>query len=92
MFYVYILTNKTHNVLYTGVTNDIKRRLYEHRNELIKGFTQKYHVHQLMYYEQYFDIRTAILREKEIKNLLRRKKEELISHFNPSWSDLCDKI
>ena len=92
MFYIYILTNKTHSVLYTGVTNNIKRRVYEHRNELVEGFTQKYHVHQLVYYEEYFDIKNAILREKEIKNLLRRKKEELINRFNPTWDDLYTKL
>ena len=92
MFYVYILTNKTHTVLYTGVTNDIKRRLYEHRNGLMDGFTKRYHVCQLVYYEEYFDIINAILREKEIKNLLRRKKEELIDGFNPKWNDLYDNL
>ena len=92
MYYVYILTNKTHSVLYTGVTNDLKRRVYEHKNGVLEGFTKKYNVNQLMYYEEYGDVRNAIVREKEIKNLLRRKKEELICHFNPRWEDLFEKI
>ena len=92
MYYVYILTNKTHSVLYTGVTNDLKRRVYEHKNGVLEGFTKKYNVNQLMYYEEYGDVRNAIVREKEIKNLVRRKKEELICHFNPKWEDLSEKI
>lgn len=92
MYYVYILTNKTHTVLYTGVTNDLRRRLHEHRYGIIDGFTKKYQVHQLMYYEQCTDVKSAIMREKEIKNLLRRKKEDLINRFNPKWEDLANKI
>jgi len=92
MYYVYILTNNTHSVLYTGVTNDLKRRVYEHKNGVLEGFTKKYHVNQLMYYEAYTNVRNAIEREKEIKNFVRRKKEALINHFNPKWEDLAIKI
>ena len=92
MYYVYILTNKMHTVLYTGVTNDLKRRVYEHKHDVLDGFTKKYHIHQLMYYEEYSDIRNALLREKEVKNLLRRKKEDLINKMNVKWEDLSDKI
>lgn len=87
-YFVYILTNKTKTVLYTGVTNDLKRRIYEHKNKLIAGFTKKYNVDQLVYYEVTSDIKEAIKREKQIKNLLRLKKEDLINSTNPNWDDL----
>ncbi len=74
MYYIYILTNKTNDVMYVGVTNDLKRRLYEHKNELIKGFTKKYHVHKLVYYEEYSEIIDAITREKQLKRWTRAKK------------------
>ena len=90
MYYVYILTNKTKTVLYTGVTGDITRRLYEHKSKSIDGFTKKYKVDVLMYYEEYKDVRDAIKREKAIKNLVRRKKEELINSINPDWKDLSN--
>ena len=88
MYYVYILTNKTRSVLYTGVTNNLKRRVYEHKNKLIDGFTKRYNINSLVYYEYTTDILSAITREKSIKNLLRKKKEELISSMNPEWKDL----
>ncbi len=87
-YYVYILTNKTKTVLYTGVTNNLQRRIYEHKNKLIDGFTKRYNVDRLVYYEMTSDVKSAIKREKQIKNLLRRKKEELINTFNPDWDDL----
>ena len=87
-YFVYILTNKTKTVLYTGVTNDLKRRIYEHKNKLIAGFTKKYNVDQLVYYEVTSDIKEAIKREKQIKNLLRLKKEDLINSTNPNWDEL----
>ena len=87
-YYVYILTNKTKTVLYTGVTNNLRRRIYEHKNKLIDGFTKRYNVDRLVYYEMTSDVKVAIKREKQIKNLLRRKKEELINTFNPNWDDL----
>ncbi len=88
MYYVYILTNKTKTVLYTGVTNNLERRLYEHKQKLIEGFTSRYHVDKLIYYETTSDINSAIAREKQIKNLVRRKKEALISAMNPEWKEL----
>lgn len=87
-YYVYILTNKTNSVLYVGVTNNLERRLFEHRNKLVEGFTKKYNVNKLVYYEVTTDINVALNREKAIKNLLRRKKEEIINANNPEWKDL----
>lgn len=78
-YYIYILTNKTKTVLYTGVTNNLERRMYEHKNKLIDGFTKKYNVDRLVYYEVASDAKNAIIREKQIKNLLRCKKEALIN-------------
>ncbi|MBE6718251.1 MAG: GIY-YIG nuclease family protein [Ruminococcaceae bacterium] len=92
MYYVYILTNKTNKVMYIGVTNDLKRRLYEHKKELLDGFTKKYHVHNLVYYECYNDINDAIFREKKLKGLLRVRKNELVETMNPEWIDLSDKL
>ncbi len=91
-YYVYILTNKTNTVLYTGVTNNIKRRVYEHKNKFVKGFTSKYNVNKLVYYEVFDDPYNAISREKQIKGWLRRKKVELINSFNPTWKDLYKEI
>jgi len=93
-YYVYILTNKTETVLYTGVTNNLKERLYFHKNPLpfSKAFTVKYNCYCLVYYEHLFDINDAIKREKQIKGLSRAKKEALISSFNPSWRFLNDEI
>ena len=92
MYFVYVLTNQTDKVMYIGVTNDLKRRLYEHKNELVDGFTKKYHIHKLVYYESYSDIKTAILREKRIKGLLRSRKNELVETINPTWIDLSNKL
>ena len=88
MYYVYIITNKTKTVLYTGVTNDLERRINEHKTKMIDGFTKRYNVDQLVYYETTSDVKSAIVREKQIKNLLRRKKEDLINSMNPNWDDL----
>jgi putative endonuclease len=76
-YYIYILTNSTHRTLYTGVTNDLKRRVYEHKNGVHDGFTKKYHVNMLMYYETFDSIEYAIRREKQIKNWSRKKKEDI---------------
>ena len=92
MFYVYILANSTNAVIYTGVTNNLQRRIYEHKYELLEGFTKKYHVHKLVYYEGYSNINDAILREKRLKGLLRKKKNELIDSMNPDWEDLSLKL
>ena len=88
MYYVYILTNKTNTVMYIGVTNDLRRRLHEHKKEQIEGFTKKYHVHKLVYFEVFKDVRFALNREKEIKGWLRAKKLALIEGENPNWDDL----
>ena len=76
--------------LYTGVTNDLTRRVYEHKNKLLKGFTKKYNIDQLVYYEETDDVQTAIEREKQIKGWLRRRKVALIKSMNPNWDDLSE--
>lgn len=86
--YVYLLANKHNNVLYTGVTNDLIRRVYEHKNKLVAGFTKKYNVDRLVYYEVCGSIITAIEREKQIKGWSRKKKQDLINVLNPEWNDL----
>ena len=91
-YYVYILTNKNNSVLYTGVTNNLIRRIYEHKNHLVKSFTEKYLVTKLVYFEQTNNIESAILREKQIKAGSRKKKIELINKFNIKWEDLYSKI
>ena len=92
MYYVYIITNKTNSVLYTGVTNNLIRRIYEHKNKMVEGFTKKYNVSKLVYFEESQNVKSAIQREKSIKNLLRVKKEELINSINPEWKDLYNDI
>lgn len=87
-YYVYIITNKNNTVLYTGVTNNLIRRVYEHREHLIKGFTEKYNVSKLAYYEMYNDVNQAIAREKQIKAGSRQKKLDLVNSFNKDWEDL----
>jgi len=86
-YYVYIMASKT-GTLYTGVTNNLVRRIYEHKNDLIDGFSKKYSCHKLVYYEQCTDISVAISREKQLKKWRREKKENLIKTINPSWKDL----
>ena len=91
LYYIYILANVHNNVLYTGVTNDLKRRCYEHKQKKIKGFTQKYNINKLVYFEMFEFINLAIRREKQIKGYSRVKKVTLISLFNSEWKDLyCD--
>jgi len=92
LYCVYILAQKKDGVLYIGVTNDIKRRVWEHRQEIVAGFTQKYHVKKLVYYETTPDITSAILRETQIKRWRRHWKIRLIQAFNPNWNDLYEKI
>ena len=86
-YYVYILTSKENTALYVGVTNDLRRRLIEHKNELADGFTKRYHLHKLVYYEEYSEINDAISREKQLKGWSRRKKNALIEKRNPDWDD-----
>jgi putative endonuclease len=93
-YYVYILTNKSKTTLYTGVTNNLKERIYQHRNPLpfSKAFTTKYKCFFLIYYEHYNNIELAIEREKQIKGFSRSKKEQLIKDFNANWDFLNDSI
>jgi putative endonuclease len=91
-FYVYIMTNKSHSVLYTGVTSDLKKRVYQHREKLTDGFTQKYNVSKLVYYQIAQNAFAAISREKQIKGGSRAKKIELINNLNPDWKDLYDTL
>ena len=90
-YYVYILTNYS-KTLYTGVTNDLQRRIYQHKNKTIPGFTSKYKINRLVYYETFNDIRQAIAREKQIKGWLREKKIALIESVNPMWKDLSEDL
>ena len=90
-YYVYILTNANHSVLYTGVTNDLERRCFEHRYKKVKGFTQKYNVDKLIYFEIFDFIDLAISREKQIKGYSRAKKMALIDQFNREWKDLYNE-
>lgn len=89
-FYVYIMANKGNTVVYTGVTNNLERRVYEHKNGLLEGFTKKYNVHKLVYFEQYSEPKVAISREKQIKGFSRAKKNHLIEKDNPYWIDLTE--
>jgi putative endonuclease len=91
-YYVYLLTNKNNTVIYTGVTNDLKRRVYEHKEKLINGFTKKYNVNKLVYFETTNDINSAIQREKQIKAGSRQKKIDLINSMNEEWRDLFNEI
>ncbi len=87
-YYVYIITNKNNTVLYTGITNNLERRIYEHKNKLLKSFSSKYNLNKLVYCEITSDINSAIEREKKIKSGSRKKKIELINSINPQWKDL----
>jgi putative endonuclease len=89
---VYILTNRRHTVLYTGVSSELKRRVHQHREKLLPGFTSRYNVSKLVYYECSEDASAAITREKQIKAGSRRKKIDLVNDFNPGWRDLFDDL
>jgi putative endonuclease len=86
------MTNKSNTVIYTGITGDIKKRIYEHKNKVVEGFTKKYNVDKLVYYEIFDDPYNAITREKQIKGWVRKKKADLINSFNSIWEDLYEKI
>ncbi len=88
MYYVYILTNRSNRVLYTGITNNLEKRIYEHKSRLIDGFTKKYNVNKLVYFEDFSQVGDAIAAEKKIKGWLRKKKIQLIESLNPGWVDL----
>ncbi len=91
-YYVYIMTNKRNTVLYTGVTSDLRKRVYEHKAKLVSGFTKKYNVNKLVFYEVFNDIYNAIVREKQIKAGSRQKKIELINSMNSKWQDLYENL
>ena len=91
-YYVYILTNDRDKLLYIGVTNNLQRRVYEHKNGLLEGFTKDYGIHKLVYYEMCHDVKDAIKREKQLKNWRREKKIALIERMNPYWKDLGEGI
>ena len=86
------MTNKANTVLYTGMTNDIRRRVYEHKQKLIEGFAKKYNLVKLVYYEVFRDCTSAIQREKQIKAGSRKKKEELVNSINEKWRDLYEEL
>ena len=83
-----MMSNSTNSVIYTGVTSDLEKRIYEHKQKLVEGFTKRYNVNKLVYYEEFSDIYNAISREKKIKGGSRKKKVELIQSTNPGWNDL----
>ncbi len=91
-FYVYILASEKNGTLYVGITSDLIKRIYEHKNNIVKGFTEKYKVHKLVYYEECSDIYEAIQRKKQVKRWYRKWKIELIENFNPEWEDLYYKL
>ena len=90
MYYVYILSNWNNQVLYIGVTNNLERRLYEHKNKINQSFTSKYNIDKLVYFEYTTDVKSAIQKEKQIKGMSRRKKNRLIDSINPKWNDLSE--
>ena len=92
MYYVYILASRKHGPLYIGVTNDLVRRVYEHKKDVIRGFTSRYRVHLLVWFESYDDITNAITREKELKTWRREWKINLIETSNPNWVDLYEAL
>jgi len=89
-YYVYLVTNKNDKVMYVGVTNILERRVYEHKMKMLPGFTEKYNVNKLVYFEETPDVCAAIAREKEIKKWRREKKNNLVVAVNPEWKDLSD--
>jgi putative endonuclease len=92
LYFVYIMTNKWDNVLYTGVTNDLKRRVHEHKEKTLKGFTKRYNVDKLVYYEVTESVESAILREKQIKGGSRNDKIQLVNTMNNGWRDMFDEL
>ncbi len=90
MYYTYILTNWNNEVMYVGVTGNLEKRMYEHKHELAKGFTEKYKVHKLVYYEATENVNSAIAREKQLKGWRRERKNALVETMNPDWHDLTE--
>ncbi len=91
-YYIYIMANNTNTVTYTGVTNDLKRRVYEHKEKLVEGFTKRYNICKLVFYEICEDIESAIMREKQIKSGSRKNKVELVNGMNKEWRDLYGEL
>jgi putative endonuclease len=91
-YYVYIMTNVRNTTLYTGVTNDLRKRVHEHKEKLVEGFTKRYKIIKLVYYEMCTDIEGAILREKQIKSGSREKKIKLVNSMNREWRDLYEEL
>ncbi len=91
-YYVYMLTNLRRNVLYTGVTNDLMYRVYEHKHKLIEGFTTRYNVNNLVHYEMYSEVTDAISRETQIKSWTRKQKNALVESHNQRWDDLAEEL
>lgn len=91
-YYVYILTNKMHTVLYTGMTEDLKRRVFEHKEHFVDSFTRRYKADKLIYYEVAESHEAALIREKQIKSWSRKRKEDLIATMNPGWSELYNRL
>ena len=91
-YYIYIISNWNNKVIYTGMTNDLETRIYEHKNKIFEGFSKKYNLDKLVFYEYTNDVNAAIAREKEIKKWRREKKNKLIESVNPEWKDLAEEI
>jgi putative endonuclease len=91
-YYVYFLANKTNVALYIGVTNDLIRRVFEHKNKLNRGFTARYDIDKLVYYEVFYDPENAIIREKRLKGSSRARKNKLVNSMNPDWKDLYEEL
>ncbi len=92
MYYVYMLTDKVNKYMYIGVTNDLRRRLREHKSEEISGFTKRYHIHKLVYYEEFHEVKYAIAREKQLKGWKREKKDALVATKNPNMDDWSEYL
>ncbi len=91
MYYIYIASNWNNKVIYTGVTNNLERRIYEHKNGMAEGFTKRYNISKLVYFDFTPDVKAAIAREKQIKGWTREKKNILIESINPKWADLAEE-
>jgi len=91
-YYIYIMTNVRNTTLYTGVTNDLRKRVHEHKEKLVEGFTKRYNIAKLVYYEMCTDIESAITREKQIKAGSREKKIKLVNSMNREWRDLYEEL
>ncbi|OGW07233.1 MAG: excinuclease ABC subunit C [Nitrospinae bacterium RIFCSPLOWO2_01_FULL_39_10] len=91
-YYIYIMTNQNNTTIYTGITNNLKRRVFEHKEKLVEGFTKRYNITKLVYYEVFGDVSSAILREKQIKGGSRAKKIALIKGLNKGWKDLYNEL